>query len=325
MTTSVEVTEVGRWYEARLLESTACCSGELFAVCHLLVSLLHLLKRSAQQLQSLAERGNAKLHKFAEVRGARTLSLSRGKDWTLTREPQLCIIAVEETVVDFPICIDDIFLRTFVGAVHSKVLPLDAQASTALKAAPGHVNGRHSLVACCKELRRVLSELPLALSLIERCNERWAPLTRHLAILKAEARARVVARVRRRLNQVLLSPALPGKVREPVDRLLASIAGLPRHTDALDAAEAAKVAQVRPGLCLSARSRRRYVVGGHKKLFELLCRSIQTRAELRYSDLLGQPSLRRAMVLEQVGGRSPHGTQRLLHARLHRSVTCSRS
>ena len=48
-------------------------ADELFAVCHLLVSLLHLLKRSAQQLQSLAERGNAKLHKFAEVCGARAV------------------------------------------------------------------------------------------------------------------------------------------------------------------------------------------------------------------------------------------------------------
>ena len=124
---------------------------------------------------------------------AQSLAQSRGETPTLAREPQLCIIAVEETVVDFPICIDDIFLRTFVSAVHSKVLPLDAQASTALKAAPGHVNGRHSLAACCKELRRVLSEFPLALSLIERCNERWAPLTRHLAVLKAEARARDAA------------------------------------------------------------------------------------------------------------------------------------
>ena len=58
---------------------------------------------------------------------AQSLAQSRGETPTLAREPQLCIIAVEETVVDFPICIDDIFLRTFVSAVHSKVLPLDAQ------------------------------------------------------------------------------------------------------------------------------------------------------------------------------------------------------
>lgn len=52
---------------------------------------------------------------------------------------------------------------------------------------------------------------------------------------------------------------------------------------------------------------------GDKKLPNA-CHSTQTRAELRYSDLLGQPSLRRAMVLEQVGVRSP-----LVHAA---SLTC---
>ena len=164
MTTSVEVSEVGRWYEARLLESTACCSGELFAVCHLLVSLLHLLKRSAQQLQSLAERGNAKLHKFAEVCGARAVPRTVPR-----RDADSCprTAALHHRGRGDGRGFPDLYRRyiledVFVSAVHSKVLPLDAQASTALKAAPGHVNGRHLLAACCKELRRVLSELPLA-------------------------------------------------------------------------------------------------------------------------------------------------------------------
>jgi len=148
------------WYERKLVEQYAYSLGELYNALSLMLRLLSDLNRTALELLSFGDKNsNAKLVRFAE----------------------LCSTGVAGAVDKMPVCVDDLWLRTFLAVVGAKAKEWNAN-FPASKGMPAKAQ------ECCRALQAVCAEVGREVEALVVMSERYTPMLEHMHQLKNEVR-----------------------------------------------------------------------------------------------------------------------------------------